>query len=350
MGTGKIIFTLCSNNYLAQALVLAKSVHQYQSDWKFYIGLVDKKNEAVNYEALGCGILEAAIVEPGIDELAKKFSIIELNTCVKPAYFHYFFDKLHVQQAIYLDPDVCLYAPMDEIDECFVEHDIILTPHIVTPIPLDNHTPAESLFLNYGIYNLGFIAIKKNAQSIQFLDWWKERTYALGYNKPAIGLFTDQLWINLAPIYFEKIKVLRHISYNMAPWNLHERLLEEKNSTYFVNGKYQLVFFHFSGFDPDKQKLHRDYTRFSVGQRPDLTKLFSDYKKELEAKGYDQYKRLTCYYVNLRNEFLLSEENLNKARQAAAYAKLPYRKKIIRQIKRIIPAGFKHSVLKLVRT
>ncbi len=37
------------------------------------------------------------------------------------------------------------------------EHDIVVTPHHLRPLPRDGRTPTESDFLATGIYNLGFI-------------------------------------------------------------------------------------------------------------------------------------------------------------------------------------------------
>ena len=72
----KIIFTLCSNNYLAQAQVLAASVRQHQPGWKFVLGLVDTMLEQVDYKSFEFEVVTAADIEPGIQHLAEKYSIV----------------------------------------------------------------------------------------------------------------------------------------------------------------------------------------------------------------------------------------------------------------------------------
>jgi len=335
---------------MAQAQVLSKSVQAHMHGWKFIIGLVDRKKENIGYNTFGCEILEAPIIEPDVDCLAKKYSLVELNTCLKPSYFQYFFDQYQADQVIYLDPDICLYNPMDEIEHCFIHDDFILTPHIITPIPLDGNSPDEPLFLNYGLYNLGFLALKKTSQTSRFLSWWKDRTYLNGYDKPAAGLFTDQLWINLVPLYFEKVNILRHQGYNMAPWNLHERHLEKAGDHYYVNSNLPLIFFHFSGFDPGKEKFHKEYSRFKWAQRADLVSLYKDYKGELEKGNYDSYKSISCYYTSIRNEYLQAGESIRKQTDAALYANLPFYKKIIRRLKNFMPVTIKKLAIKLIRT
>ena len=57
------------------------------------------------------------------------------------------------------------------IEKEFKDNEILVVPHINTPIELDGKIPGENLFLKYGIYNLGFIGIHRNCTSIGgFLD------------------------------------------------------------------------------------------------------------------------------------------------------------------------------------
>lgn len=331
----KIIFTLCSNNYLAQAKVLAASVRQHQPEWKFVLGLVDTMIEQVDYSSLGFDVIPASNIEPGIQQLAEKYSIIELNTCLKPTFFLYFFQQQKALNVVYLDPDIRLYSPLREMEISFVTGDIILTPHIVTPIALDGQTPGEKLFLNYGLYNLGFLGLKKSNITIRFLQWWKDRTYAQGYDRPAEGLFTDQLWINLVPIYFARVKILRHPGYNMAPWNLHERYLQDLDGEFRLLSKNKLVFFHFSGFDLQLKKLHKDYVRFHPDQRPDLKRLYEEYAARLREENFSFYSSLPCHYKRIKKTAPPPSPSLMRT--------------CIRQIRKLMPSGLKkatHTLLK----
>jgi len=336
----KIIFTLCSNNYLAQAQVLAASVRQHQPGWKFVLGLVDTMLEQVDYKSFEFEVVTAADIEPGIQHLAEKYSIVELNTCLKPAFFLYFFQQRQAQNVVYLDPDIRLYSPLREMEIFFLAGDIILTPHVLTPIPLDKQTPGEKLFLNYGLYNLGFLALKKSLNTDRFLHWWKERTYAQGYDRPAEGLFTDQLWINLVPIYFPRVKILKHTGYNMAPWNLHERYLQDIGGEFRVGPKNKLIFFHFSGFDLQQNKLHKDYSRFHADQRPDLRRLYDDYGVRLREENYTFYSSLSCHFKVLPAEKGASNVSLSGPSLS---------RRLVRRIKQLMPSGLKRATLNLIK-
>ncbi len=106
---------------------------------------------------------------------------------------------------------------MSDLQKYLENYSIVLVPHIYTPIPMDGKTPQESNFLNYGIYNLGFIAVKNTTISVQFIRWWKDTTYNFGFFSVKDGLFVDQLPINLVPIFFEEVYIITHFGYNMAP-------------------------------------------------------------------------------------------------------------------------------------
>lgn len=260
----KIIFTICSNNYLAQAKALGDSLRNTNPDYKFFIGLVDLLSEDIAYEnEIGHPIiLSHEIGIPDFDSLWKKFNIIELNTCVKPFYLEYFTEKYSdLTHLMYFDPDTFVFGNLLNIENELSDHkEIILTPHILTPIPLDSKMPDEQTFLNHGTYNLGFIGIKNPKSNLSFFRWWGERTYKIGFDKVAEGLFVDQLWMNLTPIFFENTIVSKNSGLNMGPWNLHERYLSKNQDLKLnVNNKDELIFYHFSNYKFNKPELLARY-------------------------------------------------------------------------------------------
>ncbi|WP_052323757.1 hypothetical protein [Flavihumibacter sp. ZG627] len=347
----KIIFTICSNNYLAQASVLAESVRNFNPEYHFFICLVDQRMPGLDYEAIHAEIIDIETVEPGIKLLAEKFSIVELNTCVKPSCFRFFFDMINANRVIYMDPDTFLLSPMSALDDAFAENDIILTPHILSPLPMDGFTPDEPLFLNYGLYNLGFLAVQRSEGVSAFLRWWNERTYEKGYNNPAKGLFTDQLWINLVPVYFERVHILRHKGYNMAPWNLHERFLVQNDYKFFIDEDPQLplVFYHFSGFSPYVPDLHNDYNRFLPDERPDLLNLYATYRESLIEAGFELFRKLPCYFVEYKRKLQLKKQEKEKLEAALVAPKIPGYVKLIRRVKSKSPQGLKKLVHDLIK-
>jgi len=325
-----IAFTICSNNYLAQASVLGHSLKKHHNDIRFFIILVDEYSDAVDYSQFPFTTIPIREIEPAIDELSEKYNIVELNTCVKPQVFKYLFEKYDDKQVTYFDPDIVIYDSLQEFNLLFESYDILLTPHIYTPIPMDGKNPDENMFLNYGLYNLGFIAVQKSEESIKFINWWKERTYLNGYSMVSKGIFVDQLYINLVPIYFKGVHILKGRGYNMGPWNLHERYLTNENGTYKVNGNEFLKFYHFSSFKFNSIELPvHYYNRFYMNDREDLRELYTDYNEQLSAAGYSSFNTIKCVYLEQYNK---REKALKKIRRKQKWSGKSLINKLIKKL------------------
>ncbi len=339
----KIAFTICSNNYLAQAKIFGDSLIEKNPDYKFYIGLVDRLSTEINYEndIKHEIILVEDIGIQNFDELWKKFNIIELNTCVKPMYFEYLMAKHTSAEIIfYFDPDIMVLTPLADLEKEFNNgNSILLTPHILAPIPIDGKEPFENRFLNYGIYNLGFLGLKVNDISRSLLSWWGDRTQKFGFNKPEDGFFVDQLWFNLAPLFFKGVNVLTNPGYNMGPWNLQERELSCIDNEYFVNKDYKLTFYHFSSYKYTKPSLiAHNYERYSFKDNASLEKLYQNYHHLICNNKVQKYSALECYYVANRKKHL---DELFLMNEKVRIEKINANTSKFRQLmKRLVPSVF----------
>lgn len=298
-------FTICSNNYLGYAKVLAGSIKAVEPSSAFLVILCDEKRPDINYSGIGDEVITAGSIEPEWHSLTLKYNIIELNTCIKPRVFEYLFRELGLSHAVYLDPDIRVYRPMNFLQEELRQHNILLTPHICSPIAPDGREPSENTFLNFGIYNLGFIAVANREETHSFLLWWKAHTYQQGYIDVYKGIFVDQLPINHAPIFFEGVKVLQDRGLNMAPWNLHERRLSYLSGRYLVNEETPLMFYHFSSFKAGAPALPSHvYNRYRLSDRPDLALLYQEYNTVLLEAGQAQYALVPYAYAEARKRYL----------------------------------------------
>ena len=299
----KIAFTLCSNNYLSQALVLGNSLLRTNPDYKFHIGVVDERNDRINYETFSD--FQFTFVEqiglPQFDDLIARYNIIELNTSVKSSYFKYLFQRYpNCSHIHYFDPDIKLLHSLDKLDSYFGNYNILLTPHILQPITDDSLEPRENMFLNYGIYNLGYLGLKNDEESFRLLDWWENHTLGLGYMDVKNGYFVDQLWMNHVPLFFDGVKILREKGFNCAPWNLQERAILDANDELIVlDDKSILTFYHFSSFNPNQpERLSHSYNRNTFTQHPSFWAIYDTYRQELLQAGYNNYNKLSCGFIH----------------------------------------------------
>jgi len=300
----KIAFTLCSNNYLAQAITLGQSLKNTNKEFHFFIGLIDQLNSSLNYDEVRAVAtilpLQDIIEHKLLTDLVNKYDIIELNTSVKPSYFKYFIHQFpDLERIYYLDPDIEVFHSFDTLDQQLLNASILLSPHFLSPIPLDNKLPQENLATNYGMYNLGFLGLNpKHQASLSMLDWWEERCLTNCFiNEPA-GIFVDQLFMNHVPIFFKEVKILEEKGINMAPWNLHERkLVEIKNGAYKLEHNEVLIFYHFSSYQfSNPSRISKYYNRYTFDDLPVLGELYSAYHQKVMDNGYDLFSKATCFY------------------------------------------------------
>ncbi|TAH24854.1 MAG: glycosyl transferase [Cytophagales bacterium] len=299
----KIIFTVCSMNYLGQAKTLAQSVTENAPEYKFIYGLADKINNRDLRGISKTDVLEVADLNiENFEWMVKNYNIVEFATAVKPFYFNYLFQKYpQATEITYLDPDIKIFTNLSELSAMHQNYEIILTPHFTKPIR-DNKVPTEKHVFNTGIYNLGFVSMKRGVNTTLLIDWWSNKLKYECILDLSRGYFVDQLWMELAPIYFDNVLVSKHPGMNFAHWNFHERTATCIDGKYYVNNE-PLIFFHFSHYKPSQpEQLAAFHTRFSFYSRPDLEPLYQKYRTELIENKYFDFIKEPCFY--LRNENL----------------------------------------------
>lgn len=288
--------TIVSRNYLHFARTLGDSFLAAHPDSRFFVLLVDRRDTqwVPPIERFDVVWLEDLCL-PDLVELAFKFSILELNTAVKPTFLRWLLERCGISKVVYLDPDIFVYARLEEVEQALEgSADVVLTPHTLRPID-DDGRPSEQDFLLSGVYNLGFIGVAHRPGAIEFLKWWERRCLALGYSDQSVGLFVDQRWIDLAPCLFDKVMILRHAGYNVAYWNLHERSVSLVNGSWSVNQHLTLRFFHFSGISlDDGSQLSKYQNRFDLTARVDVAPLFDAYRCAVFSNGALE-SRMTPY-------------------------------------------------------
>jgi glycosyltransferase involved in cell wall biosynthesis/2-polyprenyl-3-methyl-5-hydroxy-6-metoxy-1,4-benzoquinol methylase len=284
------ICTIIARNYLAHARVLAESFRKIHPDGTCSVlviddptGFIDPAEEA--FELLT--IDQIGLPDP--ERMAASYDVMELSTAVKPWLLRHLLARPEVEAVAYLDPDIQVFASLEEIDQRARRHDVVLTPHFTAPLPRDGLKPSEEDILIAGSYNLGFIGLGDGETAHALLDWWSERLENECLNEPEYGRFVDQRWIDLAPGLWPGIDVLRETSFNIAYWNLATRSLEDDDGGgYRVDGE-PLRFFHFSGFDPrHPTELSRHQNRVDVTANPDLTRICREYAVQLLDHGFEE--------------------------------------------------------------
>lgn len=306
--TAKIhAYTSITANYLPKARVLARSVKSTDPSVAFHLVLSDTLPIGVDLESEPfdtCIQLEELVTD-NLPRWVFGHSVVELCTAVKGAALEYIFEEHDAEQVFYFDPDMVVFSRLDELQDELSQNSVVLTPHQTDPEKTDmGILDNEVSSLRHGVFNLGFIGVRNVPEGRRFARWWAERLSKYCHDDLPTGLFTDQKWVNLAPCFFDGVKVLRSPAFNVATWNLTNRHAEgslEEGIT--INGE-PLGFYHFSGFDSGDQITMLE--RYGA-QSPVLYELRQWYIDACEDAGQSALGTLPSRYATFSNGDTINE-------------------------------------------
>lgn len=222
-------YTSFTYAYLGRARTLLATLREAHPDWTVCAVVVDEPPPG----QLDADMLAGFDIVLRLDDLGIprarawlfKHDVVEACTAVKAAAMLRLMEMGHAA-VVYLDPDIAVFHPLDNIVAALDRAAIVLTPHQTSPnrnsrVMQDN----ELSSLRFGAYNLGFIAVRNDDLGWCFAEWWAAQLRRACYNETAEGLFTDQKYIDLVPGLFDGVAIVRDPGCNVASWNLSTRRL-----------------------------------------------------------------------------------------------------------------------------
>lgn len=298
------IYTVCTYNHIGRALSLADSVRTHCHGAKFVICLID----TIQADAIPAGaevIMAEEMSLPFLNEMCSKYSLLELNSALKPYFGNYIFEKYtDTDHLIFLDSDILLFDDLHPVYDSLNLNSIVISPHSLSTVPGGTDFD-DRIFLRSGIYNAGFFGLKRDLNSQNFLNWWMLKLRNEGFFDSKRGMFAEQLWLNLVPLYFEKVHVLKHPGCNVAYWNLHERILSETGGVFYVNQSFPLIFFHYSGASGsciEENTVSQHQKRYTFVNRPDVLPVFKLYTDSLRKHGFEKYNQVYTFNSTLKTQ------------------------------------------------
>lgn len=314
------VFTIVARNYYGLSQVLRKSVLRHHEDIEYLVFIADGIKDAESGQFGPDAVDAAALMGNYVSvkkqaEMAFKYNLTEYCTAIKPFCFQHLFDSTDCDKAIYLDPDVFVFAPMTPIFEKLAHADIVLTPHIVFPSSREG-AGTDSKILGAGIFNLGFAGLRRSNTGIAFAKWWGQRLLDQCFADGHDALFTDQKWVDFVHALFpaEGVAVIRHCGTNIAPWNFHERkVIKSEDDQLWVERRVDesetfasetdrklepVVFAHFSGFDY-KRLCSGEIAQYNIDGLtfyPDLQPLIDRYMSAIQTDRENVLKFLGMTY------------------------------------------------------
>ncbi|MEP7012237.1 MAG: glycosyltransferase [Acidobacteriota bacterium] len=280
--------TIVSNNYLALAQVFATSYKRLHPGTEVYVCIADQPDPSVHYGRLPfVPVFAAELGIPAFENFAFRYDILELNTAVKPFLLEHLRVKYGLDRIFYFDPDILMLDSVAPLERLLDKHPAVLIPHITRGLD-DGLIPPERMILMAGVYNLGFLGLRLDETTAEFLSWWQDRLYKFCLNDIHNGVFVDQSWMDLAPAFLDDVAIVRDPIYNVAYWNLPQRRTAWNGERLTADGR-PVGFFHFSGIDFDNlEPISKHQNRISLSSRPELRPLFERYRAQVREAGHAQ--------------------------------------------------------------
>ena len=312
-----IAYTCAAVNYLPKVRKLFASIRTHHPEFELVLALADELPPSVE------------LIEPTVDRVLTPYNlnihdvrqwifyhdVVELSTAIKPFALQKLLAEEGVARVVYFDPDMILFSRIDDILEVLDTNNIALTPHQVVPeLTVEAIRDNEIGSLKHGVFNLGFIAVRNTNEGKRFAAWWADRLYHFCVADVANGLFTDQKWINFAPIYFDGVHILKSPRFNVATWNLTTRKITgDLDNGLAVNGE-PLGFYHFTGFDSG---AHRVMAIKNGADSPAVLDLIQWYENQTRDDANDPLCRLPWGFANYEGGGKISKDarRLYRARE-----------------------------------
>ena len=217
-----IAFTICARNFLAQAQVLHDGLRRHHPNLSFHVALCDELGE-LEPDAFPFSLMSLNDIGiPDIAGMIDRYNITELNRSIKPFVFLRLFDDFPSRPVVYFDPDIAILSTLTELEQALEQGaDCVLTPHICEPA--EYAEMQDGRMLQFGIYNLGFCALRDTPEVRRVVAWWGRRLERQCIIDLQAGLFVDQKWADLLPAFIDHTFILRHPGYNVGYWNLSQR-------------------------------------------------------------------------------------------------------------------------------
>ncbi len=242
--------TIITASYIHYAMSLYESLSRHGKIENFNILIADERTD---FQSLESEFPNVKIWYPEdmhhvsyCQEVQAKYQASNIDCfrwTMKSVFLRFLIERGY-RQVFFLDPDLYFFGSHTFLSRELEGSSVVLTPHWRASDP---HIDAANFatLQTSGLFNAGFVGI--TTSGVAAIEWWTKVCLNECVKAPERSIFDDQAYLNLIPIYFEDVKVIRHRGCNVANWNQIEcsRVADEKGVVR-INGETEIVFIHFT--------------------------------------------------------------------------------------------------------
>ncbi len=352
----KLAYNVSSINYLWQAEAVASSFLKHNPDYKFIVCIADQAPPLLDLTKYNFSFDIHWIEEfsiPEFQQLLTYYDVFSLLMALKGIMAEALLLRYNPEHIIYLDGDMLVFQPFTWLEHQLQNYDIFVTPHCSLPPPyqtplaevktslLPKNPYEDRVFLLMGLYNAGFCAFKNTSQGREFVSWWSKNLKNQCFPTNYAGLFVDQIWFNLVPIYFDKTCIVRNLGYNVGCWSFHERKISQKDGVFYVNDTIPLVCFHYTGYRPSNPNQIAEWIDLTLDDMPELKPIFEPFMQLTKTKIYQDLHRIPC-------AFAAQHEILVESRKVKVVESFAFR--VLRKLCSFLPLALRNQLKKALGT
>lgn len=240
--------TYFDKNYLSRGLTLYDSLKEHCPKFELYILCLDEftfkyfQNNSSYPEIKSLSLSELEETDYELKRSKITRSNIEYYFTLSPCLPLYILKKYNLSHICTLDADVLFLDSPKRLFNYLDEYSIIITPH--------KFSEEIKELIEYGIYNVSFQIFKNDEIGIKCLQYW--RTQCIDWCGDEFdkknNRFADQKYLDNWPeLYPFKLKVLDDNVSGIAPWNLNNYKITERDNKFYSNNE-RMIFYHFHHF------------------------------------------------------------------------------------------------------
>lgn len=315
--------TFFNKKFLFQGLALYDSLERHARDFTLWVLCLDDETYAA-LEILARG--EMRLIRLRDFENPQLLAVKDqpgrsYYGTIKPSFIAYVLEKNpNVDSVHYIDSDLFLFSSPVTLYDSFLNdasQNILVAPH---------NFPVHKKFLETrGIFNAGVVSFKNNPIGRSCLEDWKEKCIQICENRPALGHYGDQGYMDAWPAMFPGVWVAPGKGSNLGPWNVSQYTIKQTNGGYCIDND-PLVFYHFSSlriYSPTdfllfdyayrlskaiRKKIYRPYLaklKNIIEEVMEMCPSFSSFECKPAAWGYFKYRikyNIVHWHITLKRK------------------------------------------------
>ncbi len=239
--------TIVTQSHIPWAMALHESLTAFDPEVDFHVLVTDAPEPAIPDGAQGHITMHdlSAVDDGGLGTAMQKEYGDDpdaLRWSLKPV----FMQKLMAtsDRVLYGDCDLYFFGDYRFLVDELEVSSVLLTPHWRCSRISDDAYNFRLLFTE-GLYNAGFVGASHWGRDA--LDHWAKNSLASCKDDRRNGIYDDQTHLNLLPVMFDGVHVVKHRGCNVANWNQVEcRRVKREDGSVWINDRDPIVFIHFT--------------------------------------------------------------------------------------------------------